>query len=101
MIKYSTPASFATDVLLQEGKVLVYFWAEWCGPCKALAPTIEEISTHLDVAKVNTDDSSGLAAELSIRAVPTLILFENGKEIKRITGTRPKAVLMKELELNL
>ena len=101
MIKYSTPASFATDVLLEEGKVLVYFWAEWCGPCKALAPVVEEISTHIDVAKVNTDDSSGLAAELSIRAVPTLILFENGKEIKRITGTRPKAVLMKELDLDL
>lgn len=101
MIKYSTSASFATDVLLEEGKVLVYFWAEWCGPCKALAPIVEEISTQIDVAKVNTDDSSGLSAELSIRSVPTLILFENGKEIKRITGTRPKAVLMKELDLDL
>jgi len=100
MIKYSGSAQFANDVLLAKGKVLVDFWAEWCGPCKALEPTLEEISHSIDLVKINADDNSGLTAEYSIRAIPTLILFENGKEVKRITGTRPKAVLMKELGLN-
>jgi len=100
MIKYSGSAQFANDVLLAKGKVLVDFWAEWCGPCKALEPTLEEISHSIDLVKINADDNSGLTAEYSIRAIPTLILFEDGKEVKRITGARPKAVLIKELELN-
>jgi thioredoxin 1 len=100
MIKDSSSAQFADDVLLVKGRVLVDFWADWCGPCKALAPILEEISDKIDVVKINSDDNSGLAAELSIRAIPTVIVFEDGKEVKRITGARPKAVLMKELELN-
>jgi thioredoxin 1 len=100
MIKDSSSAQFADDVLLVKGRVLVDFWADWCGPCKALAPILEEISDKIDVVKINSDDNSGLAAELSIRAIPTIIVFEDGKEVKRITGARPKAVLMKELELN-
>jgi thioredoxin 1 len=100
MIKDSSSAQFADDVLLVKGKVIVDFWADWCGPCKALAPILEEISDKIDVVKINSDDNSGLAAELSIRAIPTIIVFEDGKEVKRITGARPKAVLMKELELN-
>ena len=98
MIKDSSSAQFADDVLLVKGKVIVDFWADWCGPCKALAPILEEISNQVDVVKINSDDNSGLAAELSIRAIPTIIVFEDGKEVKRITGARPKAVLIKELE---
>ena len=100
MIKDSSSAQFADDVLLVKGKVIVDFWADWCGPCKALAPILEEISNQVDVVKINSDDNSGLAAELSIRAIPTIIVFEDGKEVKRITGARPKAVLIKELGLN-
>jgi thioredoxin 1 len=100
MIKASSSAQFADDVLLVKGRVLVDFWAEWCGPCKALAPILEEISNQVDVVKINSDDNSGLAAELSIRSIPTIIVFEDGKEVHRITGARPKAVLMKELGLN-
>jgi thioredoxin 1 len=100
MIKDSSSAQFADDVLLVKGRVVVDFWADWCGPCKALAPILEEISNQVDVVKINSDDNSGLAAELSIRAIPTIIVFEDGKEVKRITGARPKAVLIKELELD-
>jgi thioredoxin 1 len=100
MIKDSSSAQFADDVLLVKGKVIVDFWADWCGPCKAIAPILEEISNQVDVVKINSDDNSGLAAELSIRAIPTIIVFEDGKEVKRITGARPKAVLIKELGLN-
>lgn len=100
MIKSSSSAQFADDVLLVKGKVLVDFWAEWCGPCKALAPILEEISDRIDVVKINADDSSGLTAEYSIRSIPTMIVFEDGKEVQRLVGNMPKALLMKELGLN-
>ena len=104
MIKDSSSAQFANDVLLSKGKVAVDFWADWCGPCKMVAPILEALAEdfpeQITIYKVNADDNSGLAAELSIRAIPTIIVFEDGKEVKRITGARPKAVLIKELELD-
>ena len=81
--------------------VLVDFWAEWCGPCKMIAPVLEELAaekTDLKIVKVNVDDNSGLAAELHIRSIPTLILFKDGKAIKTMTGAKPKAALVSELE---
>jgi len=96
-----TSATFATEVLLSPTPVLVDFWAEWCGPCKMIAPVLEELAaekTDLKIVKVNVDDNSGLAAELHIRSIPTLILFKDGKAIKTMTGAKPKPALISELE---
>jgi thioredoxin 1 len=96
-----TSATFATEVLLSPTPVLVDFWAEWCGPCKMIAPVLEELAaekTDLKIVKVNVDDNSGLAAELHIRSIPTLILFKEGKAIKIMTGAKPKLALISELE---
>ncbi len=100
MIKDSSSAQFANDVLLSKGKVLVDFWADWCGPCKAMNPIVEEVSETIDVMKINADENSGLSAEYGLRSIPTFILFEDGKEVHRIVGARPKTVFLKELGLN-
>ena len=100
MIYESSSKDFAIDVLTYKGAVLVDFWAEWCGPCKAIAPILEEISEEyadkVKVVKVNSDENSGLVAELHLKSIPTLILFIDGKEVKRITGAKPKPALLSE-----
>jgi thioredoxin 1 len=97
-----TAKTFAQDVLLSELPVLVDFWAEWCGPCKMIAPVLDELSVELEnslkIVKVNADDNTSLIAEFSVRSIPTLIVFVKGKEVKRITGAKPKPALLKELE---
>lgn len=100
MIKNSNSADFANDVLLVKGKVLVDFWAEWCGPCKAMNPIVDEASQKVNVIKINADYSSGLTSKYQIRSIPTFILFEDGKEVTRIVGARPKAIFFKELGLD-
>lgn len=100
MIKASSSAQFAEDVLLVKGKVLVDFWADLCGPCKAMNPIVDEVSKVLNTVKINAEESSGLAAEYGLRSIPTFILFEDGKEVYRVVGARPKAVFLKELGLN-
>ena len=102
MILESSAKDFAEDVLLSDIPVLVDFWAEWCGPCKMIAPILEELSeelnTSLKIVKVNSDNNTSLVAEFSIRSIPTMIVFVGGKEVKRITGAKPKPALLKELE---
>ena len=101
----TTDKSFETDVLKSETPVLVDFWAEWCGPCKALAPKLEEIAgefgAKLKVMKVDIDSNQSTPAQFGIRGVPTLILFKNGKQVDQIVGNHPKeniiAVLRKHL----
>jgi thioredoxin 1 len=92
-----TDDSFATDVLAAKGTVLVDFWAEWCGPCKAIAPALEEIGREyagkLTIAKVNIDDNPVTPNTYQVRAIPTLILFKDGKLVDTKLGAHPKSVL--------
>jgi thioredoxin 1 len=87
--------------VIRSGLVLVDFWAPWCAPCKIIAPTLNEIaeeySDSVTIAKVNVDQNQTLSQKYNIRNIPTLILFDNGKELKRITGVKPKKTLLKEI----
>ncbi|MBL7155972.1 MAG: thioredoxin [Candidatus Omnitrophica bacterium] len=94
---------FKTEVLDSDIPVVVDFWAEWCMPCRMVSPVIDELSEDykgkIKFLKVNVDNNPQLATELQILSIPVLILFKNGKEIKRITGANPKEYIEKEIEL--
>ena len=90
--------NFEKEVLKSEKPVLVDFYADWCGPCNAMAPVIEELATELDgkakVGKINVDENSDIAVEYNVMSIPTLIIFKNGKEEKRLVGLRDKKELL-------
>ncbi|MFM9379194.1 thioredoxin [Gordonia sp. VNK21] len=96
-----TDDSFATDVLTSDKPVLVDFWATWCGPCKMVAPVLDEIARDnaekLTVAKVDVDANPNLAREFKIMSIPTMMLFENGKPTKTIQGAKSKSALLRDL----
>lgn len=96
-----TDSSFADDVLTSETPVLVDFWATWCGPCKMVAPVLEEIASEhkgkLKIAKLDIDENPGTARDYQVMSIPTLILFEGGKPVKQIVGAKPKAALLSDL----
>ena len=92
--KAVTDASFATDVLQSDKPVLVDFWAEWCMPCKMLAPTIDKLAKDyagkVKVGKVDTDSNRNTAMRFSISAIPTVLVFKKGQLVQRLQGFRPK-----------
>jgi len=99
-IKNLDESTFDETIGSSETPVLVDFWAEWCGPCKMIAPILEEIAIEekgLTIAKVNVDDSPDLARRYGIMSIPALILFQNGEPAKTMVGAKPKSALLEEL----
>ena len=96
-----TDATFVDEVLTSEKPVLVDFWATWCGPCKMVAPVLEEIAAKngekLTIAKIDIDENPNTPRDYQVMSIPTLILFQGGKPVKQIVGAKPKAALLSDL----
>ena len=104
-IKYVSDASFEADVLKSDKPVLVDFWAEWCGPCKMIAPILDEVSKDygekVQIAKINVDENQGVPAKFGIRGISTLILFKNGAVAAQKVGALSKSQLTAFLDSHL
>ncbi|XGC79691.1 thioredoxin [Bdellovibrio bacteriovorus] len=99
-----TDSSFETEVLNSQTPVLVDFWAEWCGPCRALAPKLEEVAqelgTKVKIVKVNVDENPGTPGKYGIRGIPAMLLFKGGNEVGQLVGNHPKDAILDFLNKN-
>ena len=104
-ISHLTDSTFSEEVVASDVPVLVDFWAEWCTPCKMIAPILEEISAEhagkIRIAKIDVDANPGLARQFDVMSIPTLILFKDGEAEHRIVGAKGKAQLVEELSAYL
>jgi len=99
--KVVTDATFEEEVLKSEKPVVVDYWAEWCGPCRMVAPVLEEIASEyadkIDVVKLNIDENPTVSQKYGIMAIPTMNVFSGGQVVKQIVGAKPKSAMLKEL----
>ncbi len=100
-ITHLSDANFDEEISSSSEPVLVDFWAEWCGPCKMIAPVLEEIASEkadsLRIAKLNVDEAQNVARRFEVMSIPTLILFKDGQPVKRVVGAKPKQALLDDL----